>query len=928
MATKSLSSHSFLALVLPLMLQLGGCDRSPSDYMASAKTSIAAKDSAAALLHLKNALAKEPNNAQARLLMGELLLANGDPGAAVIEFKRARELKIDDNRVVPLIARALYEADNSRLLLDQFGATRLSSADASAQLSSSVAMAHLSMKRPEKAREVVEAALKAAPQSDAVRLTMAHVQVAEAKPVEAMSTIAALLTDFPNLEDAWAFKGVLLQRRSEPDKALEAYARALQLNPLQLEALYSTVMIHLTRNDLKAARKAHGALAKSWPRNPNTLYLDARLNHLDGKFTLARTQFATLLNLAPENVPTLIAAGLNELSLDAPIQAEAHLARAVSLSPTESSARYFLSQANLRLGRPDKATAALAPLLESADVQAGVLVIAAQAKLQQGDAIGADALFTRAAKLKSEDAGIRTALAAARVGKADQADAALLELQQIADTTNATNADFQLISARLARNEAALALKVITTLEQKTPQSAAVAELRGQALQMMNDAAGARKAFEEALQRDKVYAPALAQLTTMDVREGKADLARQRLNAVLAADSNNSQALTMLATVAVRTGGTSAEVLSLMERATKADALNQNAWMALLMRHFHAGDMQAGLLASQSANKAIPDNVQLMDLSGRIQMASGNLNQAKSTFADIIRVAPRSAAGYMGLATSLVAAGDLQAAAKVVQRLTALYPAYIDAQRMAADVAVRQRQYNDAMAIAKELQRMYPKDAAGYTLEAQVASAQGKAAAAIAALRTAVAKDNPNATPVTLHQALLRDGQVGPAKAFSEEWLKLHPKDAPFIGYLGDTELEAKNWSAALRQYAVALQIDPSLAGVLNNSAWALLQTGDPKALDFAQRAVVIQPNRPEFLDTLAQVYVSRKEYPKAIEALRQAINRATNPMPLQLSLAKVYVTSGDNASAIAELQALVDRGKTAPLYPQARKLLAELRRR
>ena len=910
------------------MLQLGGCDRSPSDYMASAKTSIAAKDSAAALLHLKNALAKEPNNAQARVLMGELLLANGDPGAAVIELKRARELKIDDNRVVPLIARALYEAGNSRLLLDQFGATRLSSADASAQLSSSVAMAHLLMKRPEKAREVVEAALKAAPKSDAVRLTMAHVQVAEAKPVEAMSTIAALLTDFPNLEDAWAFKGVLLQRRSEPDKALEAYARALQLNPLQLEALYSTVMIHLTRNDLKAARKAHGALAKSWPRNPNTLYLDARLNHLDGKFTLARTQFATLLNLAPENVPTLIAAGLNELSLDAPIQAEAHLARAVSLSPTESSARYFLSQANLRLGRPDKATAALAPLLESADVQAGVLVIAAQAKLQQGDAIGADALFTRAAKLKSEDPGIRTALAAARVGKADQADAALLELQQIADTTNATNADFQLISARLARNEAAEALKVIAKLEQKTPQSAAVAELRGQALQMMNDAAGARKAFEEALRRDKVYAPALAQLTTMDVREGKADLARQRLNAVLAADSNNSQALTMLATVAVRTGGTSAEVLSLMERATKADALNQNAWMALLMRHFHAGDMQAGLLASQSANKSIPDNVQLMDLTGRIQMASGNLNQAKSTFADIIRVAPRSVVGYMGLATSLVAAGDLEAAAKVVQRLTALYPAYIDGRRMAADIAVRRRQYSEAMAIAKELKQLHPKEAAGYALEAQVASTQGKPAAAIAALRTAITKDNLEATPVTLHQALLRDGQAGPARAFADDWLKLHPKDALFISYLGDIDLEAKDWSGALRQYAVALQIDPALAGALNNSAWALLQSKDPKAQDFALRAVAIQPNRPEFLDTLAQVYVSRKEYPKAIEALRQAINRATNPMPLQLSLAKVYVTSGDNASAIAELQALVDRGKTAPLYPQARKLLAELRRR
>ena len=85
---------------------------------------------------------------------------------------------------------------------------------------------------------------------------------------------------------------------------------------------------------------------------------------------------------------------------------------------------------------------------------------------------------------------------------------------------------------------------------------------------------------------------------------------------------------------------------------------------------------------------------------------------------------------------------------------------------------------------------------------------------------------------------------------------------------------------------------------------------------------------RSEVLDTLARIYIKRKDYPKAVEALRQAISRATNPVPLQFALAQVHASSGDNASAVAELQSIVDRGKSNPMFPQARRMLADLRKR
>lgn len=928
MANFSLGRYAVLMLAVPLLLQLGGCPKSPSDFMASAKASIQAKDSAAALLHLKNAIAKEPNNAEARVLIGEVLLTTRDPAAAVIELKRARELKIDDNRAVPLLAEAMHLMGSDRQLIDQFGAIKLTLPAAAAELASTLALAHVEMKRPEKAREVVDTALKRAPASVPLRLTSARVKVMEGQPGEAMNMVNELLKDAPDIDDAWAFKGVLHQSAAEPDKALAAYERAIQINPKQLEALYSVTLIQMTREDFKSAREALMRLAKAWPRSLNTLYLEARLNYLEGKYAVARPQFAALLNQAPENVPTLIAAGVNELKLAAPIQAEAQLARAVSLAPTERTARYYLAQAQLQLNRPDKATAALSPLLEGADVTAGVLVLAAQAKLLQGDAAGADGLFTRAAKQKPTDAGVRTALAVARMSKQTDVEGALRELQQISEATTSTEADYRVISARLARRELKEALAAIARLEQKAPQNPSGPELRGQALKMMDDLPGARKAFEEALQRDKSYAPALAQLTALDVKAGKPEVARQRLVTLLASDRNNSQALTMLASLSAQTGAPSAEVLELLERATTADPLNLNAWMTLLMRHFYAGDFQAAVLAAQSANKSIPDNLPLMDLTGRIQLAAGSTNQANSTYADMIKVAPRSPAGYMGLAATLLGANDTESAAKVIQRLVALDPSYVAAQRMAADIALRRRLYGEAMTIARNLQRLHPEEATGYMLEAQTELAQSRRPAAIAALRVSVKKRNPDAAPVRLHDELMRGGDRNGAAEFAQDWMKLHPKDYEFLSYLGDVELETKSWGAAASLYARALQIEPNYVAALNNGALALLQTDSAKALEYAQRAQVIQPNRAEVLDTLAQVHIRKKEYPKAIALLRQAIARVPDPSSLQLSLAEVYIASGDSASAKAELQSVVDRGKTHPKYLAARKLLAAVRSR
>ena len=919
--------YARFALPAVLIAILWGCQKSPADHMAAARTSIEAKDPASAVLHLKNAIANEPNNAEARLLLGAQQLAAGDASAAVIDLRRARELKVAEDKVVPILAEAMADSGQSSALVEQFGNLKLSSPGAMAQLSNVLAQAYLNLNNTDQAAKLVSAALAADPQSAPAKLTRARVSLARSDNAQAMREVDALVMESPQYDDAWGFKGTLHEiLPGQHEKAFAAFDKALAINPKQLQSLYSSVSLHMMRNDLKAARESLDRLAKSWPKNLNTLYLEARLNHLLGNYPQARPQFAFLLNIAPENVATLLASGLNELKLGAPIQAEAQLARVVSLAPSNAAARFYLAQANLQLGRPEKASDTLATLVELANAQPEILVVAAQARLLQGDTLGADQLYTRAAKFGSKDPSVRTALALAQVAKG-ASDAALRELQLISDSTETTDVDLRLISARLSRGELSEALKAIERVEQKKPAQAAGPELRGQVLVKQGDLAGARKAFEQALQRDKFYLPALTQLTNIDFQEGKIDQARKRLTDTLVADPNNSPALTLLAALSIRAGGSSSEVQTLLERATKADPLNLNAWLTLMLRHFNAGDIQAALNAGQSAGTFIKDNVQLMELTGRIQLKGGDVRQANSTFANLIRVAPRSASGYMGLAAVLVAAGELEPAAKTLQRLIDQDPKSVDAQRMAGEVATRRRLFKEALAIARNVQQQYPGEAVGFSMEGAVESSQGNTAAAVAAFSKGLDKANPGMLAQLVHALLLRDGKTAEAKQLEARWIKNHPKDVEFLAYLGDTEAGAKNLTAARAFYEQVLSIDPNHAGALNNMAWTLLQLKDPASMAFVERALKVQPDRPEILDTLAQIQVSQKQYTKAVEALKMAINRATDPAPLRLSLARVYIEAKDRPNAINELEKLIALGKSSPYYLPARKLLTEQRK-
>lgn len=913
------------AVVLVVSL-LTGCAKSAADEIAVAKRSLAAKDVKSALIHLKNAVAADPKNGQARFLLGQQFAAAGDLQSAVTELKRAMELKFSADELARPLADALLLSGQPAQVLSLVAPLPVKDPVGAASVQAAIAWANLALQDLPAARLALDRADAPKGPTPETRLIRARLAEAHGQAEQALTLVNALVKDEPRHESAWTFKGQLHERLPGGSaQALEAYSKALEINPKNFLALAPTVGIHLFNKDYKAARAGLETMRKLGPKAFMTAYYGGQLNFLDGNYTAARSQFQAALTLAPSDPNALLASGVNELKLKNFTWAENQLARVVQLQPSNPTARFYLARTYLEQGKPEQASATLVPLVDTATPLPEVLLVAAQARLLQGDPKGADQLFARAAKLHGNNSSVRLALALVNAAKGNT-DAAMQDLEKLAASADGSEADMQLIGAHIARQEYPAALKAIQSLERKQPALPAVDDLRGQVLLKTDQKAEARKAFEAALAKDPQYVLSIMNLADLDLAEGHARRARERLEAQVKRDPRNPVIHIALAALAQRSGGTPQEILAALEKATRADPRHVRARLLLIDRYYTTGDMHRALDAARSAVAAIPDNAQLYEALARCLMRAGDARQSLAVYVKLASIAPREPAGYLGQANLLLSMNDIAGANKALQQLLAFAPKDLEARRLTAVAALQQKQPDTALAVSRDLQRDFPTHPLGFALEGEVQMDQKHWNLAAAAFRTAVAKPEGEVFVARLSRALIDGNNAEEARKVIAGALKQHPGNVPLLRQLAATAYNAGDRVHAREYYERVLEVAPKDAAVLNNLAWILVEARDPKALAIAERAVAEAPTQPEVLETLAQALALNNEGSKAIAALRRAVQLSPSPAPLRLRLARLYIALNDRGSARAELEALRELGKSFPDQAEVRQLLAQVR--
>ena len=623
-------------------------------------------------------------------------------------------------------------------------------------------------------------------------------------------------------------------------------------------------------------------------------------------------------------MPAILVSGAFFLATGQLEQAQTATLTILQRYPAHVYGRKIFAAVLLRKDQPKSAAYVLEPLLPLVKDDAQLLALAAQAQFQTGKIENARGLLEKAVAITPSDAELRIGLGLNRLAAGDS-DRAIAELE-FAVGLNPVDVlpEVYLVNVLIASNQLDKAAAAVDALEKKQPGKAETYQLKGAVYLSKQDTASAEKSFARALAVKPSYYPAVAALNQMDVRRNNPQSAQQRLEAFLNKNSFDLDAMLDLANLHVAAGRI-ADATRTLGSALDAHPRAVQAYLMLAQLRLQSGQVQDALTAAQKAQQISPKDARVLDVLGSAQFAAGDAMGAIITFRRMLELVPKSVPTLLKLSSAYAAQRDTAEAIALIKQALAIDPGSLDAQIGLAVAYLNTKRYAEASEIASRLQKERPKLPHGYALEGDVRMAQGQYAEALKVLELADKLTPSGQLRIRMHQA----ASLAARGAASDErllaWLKDRPGDFETRLYLADFYLDAARYKEAITEYQTLLKTNPRHARVLNNLAWALHQTGDRSALQYAQEASQIDPASGIAADTLGWILLGQNKPEDGLVSLTRAASLLPDAPEVKYHLAEALFRTGDLNGARRQLRAVLASGAKFKGIEEARTLLKKL---
>lgn len=915
-----------LMTVLLSGVLLAGCSESPDEMLVSARNYLAKDDLQAASIQLKNALQQNGSLAEARFLLGEVYLRQGDVAAALKELQRAEELGVPSERVAPLLAEALVRSAEFDRVIGKYADLRLSDPAGQGRLSAALGTAYLAKARLDLARQAFDAALSAAPDDVDARLGLARVKFFSNDLDGAEREVALVLEKHPDKAEAYVVQAQIMLARDRPDHAIEALTAAVRSRPDAPGYRYELVALLLRQNMVDEARAQITEMRRIAPDAPATHYLAALMAHREGRYAEARDEIRLALRGAPDFLPGHMLAGSVMFRLGDHAQAQLSLNKVLERVPRHVLARQLLAMSMLQSAQAARALEILQPLMDADPLDSRSLMVIGQALLANGEFEAAAEYFAKASAQEPESAGARMRLGVARLVAGDSAQA-LADLEAAAQLeAPGIQADAALILAYLRGRELDKALAAANRMLERHPESAEAHNLKGGVLMAARDHAAARASFEAALKLRPDMLSALVNLVRIDAGDGRKEAALSRFETFLAANPTHVDGLLAFAEFKTASAAPASEVRALLDRAIAA-APGASGPKLVLVRHLlRQGETRPALALAQETAAANASDPGALAVLAHAQLAAGEHQQAVSSFGRVVSLLPRSPAPLIDLAVAQRTAGNPSAAEQSLRRAISLQPAQLPAHERLLSLLIDQQRLDDALALARTMQGQPALAQAGLIAEGDIQARRENWAAAVTAFQRA-AKVTPNAeVQVRLYGALLRAGRASEADRMAADWMRAQPRDIMMRTLAAQRAIAQNRLRDARRLYGEALALNPDDAMVMNNLAWVEGALKEPGALARAERALALAPDHPAILDTLGMLQIAGGDAEQGLKNLRRAVELAPDLGPLRLNLARAYLKLDRKADAREQLDILLGKVPAGtPVHREASQLRAAL---
>jgi len=876
------------------------------------------RDLMAASIELKNVLQANPQNAEARFLLGSINLKIGDAASAEKDLRRALENGWDEAATQLLLAEVLSRKEEYQAILDDISIKDIYPDDIRAEFLGLLASAEQALGKWGDSEGTIITAETIHKDALWVLKSRARLQLFNSDATAAAATVERAIEQYPADQDIWLLKATLAQEKGDLTARDVSLQKVVDLEPLNIvspwgrKARIEQCRVRLLQNQPEKALEALQPALKRFPSHPDLNYFRSVIAFKQGEYDITRIHLLKVLRVEPNHYASMSLYGnLSYMEKDYQ-QAAQYLKNATAARPDNLSDQTMLGRTYLILGRYTEAEGRLEFVVSRTGENAELLALLGTSAIMSGNRQAGLQKLEKAADVAPDDAGIRNELAMAYMTTGDTNKAiGLLEsaLDKGGESQKQAQTGSILVRAYLRSGEFNKAVDLSRDLVTQSPDSPLLHHLEGMAHEGNQDYTAARNSYRKALSVKPDYVPSILGEAGLDVRAGDAEQARKYYETVLEIQPDHSQAMASLAYLTARDGKIQ-ETIDLLEKARKADSKAIDPRVIRSLYKLQEGQAAAALKLAEDARKTAPDDPRVLLALGKAQLANGKADAGK-TLLRLTRTLPRLPDGHFYLAQAMAATGDVAGARASLKKALDLAPDYIQARLALGNLELQTGDTDAAMQVAQDLKSSDTGKAAGYLLEGDVLMGRKQTSSAIKAYQAASdLSPGSSETVIRINRAYRLAGNNEAGVKVLQDWLNDNPDNLTVRFVIAMSYLADGKQDAAIGEYEKILDKQPDNAEALNGLAWVYHEKGKPGALEMARKASKLAPDNPAIQDTYGWILVQAGGAASGLVVLENAASKLPNNREVQYHLAYALVKTRQADKARVILDEILKDGK------------------
>ena len=911
-----MKNKTLIASAMALVLLSGCGTKDATEHYSQALNYIEQQQYNAAVIELKSAIQQAPDNADYRLALGKLYLQTSDPLSAEKELGKALQLGIAPDQLALALTQAHYLAENYPQVLSAFATDTNLSADIAPYVQVYKALAEIELGSMENAIPIFDQLLQV-PQADVTLFAEAALSINARSYDNAQKKLNKINNDSPIYLEALLLNAHTALMQKQPEAAAPQLTAYLQQRPNAYKVRLLTAETQVRLNDLAAADKHLKPLLKVIPNHGLTNYLKAVIEYDKKNYTLAKEHVDKAIQAKLDTVPNRVLAGLVHYQLGLESQALVHFSAIKQYLPQLPEVNRLYAVLRLKAGEVTDAAESISQSEFTAADLALVSTTVSELVRTGNNKAAADIVARYEQFVVAEDAQSLQTLGKLKLNISGQETAGIQALEQA------------------------------LLLEPGQHHTRLI--LAGNYIRLKQYDKASKLADEWISTKDTEAAgynlKALVALLQQDMTNGKLLLAQAQ-----AADKTNVFTHFLLASVAQLEGD-----VSLADQYLKQAIALRPDYQPALASYYSSlnsqGKPEAAIQLIEQSQQSNPDNIQ-------ITLLLANVYQLNSRYKDVIALLEPLAnqqqklppVAYSQLLRAYAGANKIEQGVNLAQRWVNEDKQSLPANFAFASFLATAKRYNDALRVLNNALQQHPKNAVLLRTkmhsQAELNDYQGalETFALLPAdlknsadmlfhqgrlqllndqlsigINTLLKSYNLAPSPITataIAEAYAKDVSYRKAVTFLDEHFAQHGENKRLRAFYANLLIQ-DDVNKAVAIYQKLAEEEPEDIITLNNYAWVLQQSGKTAdALPYIEKAMQINANHPDILDSYGKILFSLGQYAKARAQYDKSLSIRPNSTEVQLNYAELLIKT----KAYTEATALLNNIKTNDPLLVARK--------